>query len=234
MRFSQLDYQFNKGIKHSDSLNIGSSPYLFAEEPKLKKETSSFILNDLPNDVSDLSELQDNVFEHEQLEEFLKDQINEDYLTSMSKVTIEPKKLSRLPGDKVFQSENQIGRLFNRGAAATKKRLLGNTFGSFAQSGSIRKDNLSDDQLTQLSRRTSGITEQNMLQSRGRKKLGTFFDKSFNSLATMQMADIDPNAAKEERGPDLPDDELIGNLVGIYFIIRFKIFSPIIYSKKNF
>jgi len=214
VRFSQLDYQFNKGIKHSDSLN-GSSPYLFAEEPKLKREMSSFILNDLPNDLSDLSELQDNVFENEQLEDFLKDQINEEYLTSMSKVTIEPKKLSRIPGgDKVFQSENRIGGLFNRGAAANKKKLAGNTFGSIAHSNSIRKDNMSDDQGTQLSRRTSGVTERDMLQPRGRKKLGTFFDKSFNSLATMQMADVDPNAAKEERGPDLPDDELIGNLVG--------------------
>jgi len=136
-------------------------------------------------------------------------------LTSMSKVTIEPKKLSRIPGgDKAFQSENRIGGLFNRGAAANKKKFAGNAFGSFAHSNSMRKDNMSDDQGTQLSRRTSGVTERDMIQARGRKKLGTFFDKSFNSLATMQMGDIDPNAAKEERGPDLPDDELIGTLVG--------------------
>ncbi len=225
VRFSQLDYQFNKGVKNGDSMNLGSSPYLFPEDTKLKREGSSFILNDLPRDVSDISDFQDNIFEDAQMEEFLKDQINDDYLTSMAKVTIEPKKLSRLPGDKLFQNENQIGRLFNRGAAATKKRFAGNTFGSFAAGGggSIRKDNtMSEDQLTQLSRRTSGMTDP---QGRGRKKLGTFFDRSFNSLATMQM-DVDPNSAKEERGPDLPDDELIGNLVGkeIFVWIKFFLF----------
>ena len=211
VRFSQLDYQFNKGMNRSDSLNIGSSPYLFAEDPKLKREGNSFILNDLPEDVSDISDFQNNIFENEQMDEFLRLQINDEYLTSMSRVTIEPKKLTRLPGDKVFQNENQIGRLFNRGAAATKKKLAGNTFGSFAAAGgSIRKDNTmtSEEQLTQLSRRTSGMTDP---QGRGRKKLGTFFDRSFTSLAAM---DVDPNSAKEERGPDLPDDELIGNLVG--------------------
>ena len=221
-RFSETEYQLSKSIKTVDTLTLpgkgtGISSFI-TDEPRGKKEASSTIgaeddhhhhqenesaLSDLPDITPDSSQDGD-------LDFFLKETLDEKFLSDMLEQKLEPKKLKSTNEQKVMQAE-----IKNRNFLLKKKQqkqaaaaAAPSSFNNLTQV--TKKENNSEDNVNPLfSSKNSDIDDE---QPFGRKKLGSFFEKALKELRDAN--DPTYTASKEERGQDVPDEQLLGNLIG--------------------
>jgi len=221
-RFSHNDYQFSRAGKTNDSFNANPrtfSSFLQAEErvQRGREGATSTVGDELleseffpPSELSDF--VTENMYEADEIDAFLKYRINEDFLNDVSARKLEPKKLQEKNEPRAFQGESKARNFFQR--KKPNKGQAPSTQSIFALSN--KKDTLSEDQTTlQFSRRTSIHDDEIGSRKRG---ISLFLNNALMKINEAGEGGYVP--AKEDKGLDVPDEQLLGNLIGIKIYIK--------------